>query len=134
MKAALFSIACLIFAAGGGGSQAEAGHYSTWTARGPYHYSHYYYSPTRYHYVVSFPSQPRYLYFFNPHSRLYWGRFDREGKPGAEFSTLSENDRREHLSEIQETAFPKPGKIPSIPDSDNDDPIDPPPAPPEVEK
>ena len=34
-----------------------------------------------------------------------------------QFSLLAEKDRKEKLKDIPEAAFPKPGKMPPIPDS-----------------
>ena len=58
-------------------------YYSSWsyypTTR--YYYRTYYYYPTpvattySYHYTIYYPSQPRYVYYYNPVSRQYWGRF-----------------------------------------------------------
>ncbi len=106
----------------------EAGHrqyYSSWSyyPSTTYYYSTYYYQPQQnssgynYHYCISYPAQPRYVYYYNPHSRVYWGRLDLEGKDGNVYSILKEEDRKEKLSDIPETAFPKPAAMPVIPDS-----------------
>ena len=31
-----------------------------------------------YHYCIYYPSQPRYVYYYNPYTKLYWGRYDLE--------------------------------------------------------
>ena len=98
-------------------------YYSGWTyysARGYYYRTHYYkpepeYLGYRHQYCIHYTTQPRYLYFFDPEERAYWGRFDTRGAPGAQYSVLAEEDRREKLTDIPETAFPPPGPIPLIP-------------------
>ncbi|TVP97637.1 MAG: hypothetical protein EA381_14520, partial [Planctomycetaceae bacterium] len=107
---------------------ADAGHYGRWQRRGTYHYTHYYYTPVRYHVVVCYPSRPRYFYYYNPYRRTYWGRFDTEGAPGQQYSILAPEDRRENLADIPESAFPPPGPMPVIPESDGDERIELPPA------
>ncbi|MCA8987009.1 MAG: hypothetical protein KDA78_05180 [Planctomycetaceae bacterium] len=95
-----------------------------------YYVRSYYYKPTptytgyRYHYCVHYPSQPRYVYYYNPYSRQYWGRFDLEGKDGAHYSLLEEKDRKEKLEEIPEEAFPAASKMPQVPEAEDDVQID----------
>ncbi|MEZ6124166.1 MAG: hypothetical protein R3C49_13460 [Planctomycetaceae bacterium] len=107
---------------------AEAGYrqyYSSWNYHPTrsYHYTRYYYKPTptystySYHYCISYPSQPRYVYYYNPHARQYWGRFDLEGKDGAQYSLLKPEDRKENLKDIPESAFPPPAQMPVIPEA-----------------
>jgi len=74
--------------------------------------------------VVFFPSKPRHFYYFNGYTRRYWGRFDRQAKG---YSKLAEADQRELVSEITETAFPPPGKMPPLPESTDGVAMDPPP-------
>lgn len=96
-----------------------------------YYYSHYYYKPQptyqgyKHHYCVYYTSSPRYVYYYNPVSRVYWGRYDVKEKG---YSLLAEKDRKEDLKAIPENAFPKPGEMPPIPDSEDGEkmlPIDP---------
>lgn len=96
-----------------------------------YYYSHYYYKPRpsyegyRHHYCVYYPSSPRYVYYYNPVVRVYWGRYDLKEKG---YSLLAEKDRKEDLKAIPENAFPKPGEMPPIPESEDGEkmlPIDP---------
>jgi hypothetical protein len=97
-------------------------YYSTWSYHSVhrYHYRQYFYKPVAtataysYHYVISYPTQPRYFYFYNPVKKHYWGRYDIEAKG---YSILAENDRKEKLEDIKECAFPKPGKMPNMPES-----------------
>jgi hypothetical protein len=99
-------------------------HYGGWTYNTyqTYYYRTYYYLPYAsattysYHYVVSYPSQPQYYYYYNPVRGYYWGRYDRKAKG---YSLLAVKDRRGKLQEIPERAFPKPGKMPSIPESND---------------
>jgi hypothetical protein len=107
-------------------------YYGTWTYNPiqRYHYRSYYYKPVTtyttysYHYVIYYPSQPRYYYYYNPVSRHYWGRFDREEKG---YSMLAEKDRKEKLEDIKESAFPKPAKMPGIPEATDNETIETPP-------
>jgi len=101
-------------------------YYSNWNhyqQRG-YHYRTYYYKPTpnyvgyRHHYVVYNPSRPRHYYFYNPYKRQYWGRCDVNTNGKGQYSLLAEADRRGNLEDIPEQAFPAPGPMPRIPDSE----------------
>jgi hypothetical protein len=97
-------------------------YYGGWTYNPiqTYYYRPYYYLPYAsastysYHYVVSYPAEPQYYYYYNPVRRYYWGRYDLKAKG---YSLLAEKDRRGKLEEIPDTAFPKPGKMPNIPES-----------------
>jgi hypothetical protein len=102
----------------GDAPKAEAGYYTSWNyyPSHSYHYTSYYYTPTRYHYCIYYPSYPRYVYYYNPYSRSYWGRYDLEGKEGAQYSELAEADRKGKLADIPESAFPKAGPMPKNPD------------------
>lgn len=100
-------------------------YYSNWSYHptNSYYYTRYYYRPTptyqtySYHYCVHYPSQPRYVYYYNPHTSQYWGRFDCEGKPGQQYSLLKPEDRKAKLEDIPESAFPKPAAMPAIPEA-----------------
>jgi hypothetical protein len=87
-----------------------------------YYYRPYYYLPYSsapsysYHYVVYYPTQTQYYYYYNPARNYYWGRYDLKAKG---YSLLAEKDRKAKLEEIPETAFPKPDKMPAIPDSED---------------
>ena len=127
LKSVVIALA-MVSAVGAFANVSEAGHrqyYSNWSyyPTTTYYYSTYYYQPQQnssgynYHYCISYPSQPRYVYYYNPHSRVYWGRLDLEGKDGNVYSILKEEDRKEKLADIPETAFPKPAAMPVIPDS-----------------
>ncbi len=139
----LGTLLCLILLAELAG-QARAGlyvrqYYDSWTYNeiNNYSYCRYYYRPTvsvtsySYHYVVYYPSYPRYYYYYNPVRHVYWGRFevDKDGKAKG-YSLLAEKDRKEKLSDIPESAFPKPGKMPAVPDSTDAEKMQPPPAAP----
>lgn len=116
-----------------GQNQAEAGgyrqSYSSWT----YHPTHrYYYSQYRYqpvvttttyhhHYCVHYPSRPRYVYYYNPVRRVYWGRYDLKENG---YSMLKKEDQKQDLEAIPESAFPKPGEMPAIPESSDGVKID----------
>jgi hypothetical protein len=91
-----------------------------------YYYTYYYYRPQpaavnyQYHYCIYYPNRPRYIYYYNPVNRVYWGRFDLEGKGEDRYSILAKEDRKSSLESIAESAFPKLAQMPFIPDSDND--------------
>jgi hypothetical protein len=120
---------------------AQAGYtrqyYSSWSyySTTRYYYRTYYYYPTTYattysyHYTIYYPSQPRYVYYYNPVSRQYWGRFEfgEDGKPKG-YSLLAEQDRKEKLADIPESAFPKPAAMPAIPGATDGEKMSPPPA------
>jgi hypothetical protein len=97
-------------------------YYSSWSYAPTYtyYYRYYYYKPVpdfdgyKYHYAIYYPAQPRYVYYYNPYASYYWGRYDLEAKG---YSVLAEGDRKKNLKEIPESAFPKPGEMPAIPES-----------------
>lgn len=107
-------------------------YYGNWSYNeiNSYHYRHYYYKPVvtaptySYHYVIHYPAQPRYYYYYNPVKRHYWGRFDTQEKG---YSLLAEADRKEKLEDIKESAFPKPAAMPNVPDTEDKLAIDTPP-------
>src|SRR5262245_5879752 len=119
---------------------AQAGYtrqyYTSWSyySTTRYYYRTYYYYPTTYattysyHYTIYYPSQPRYVYYYNPVSHQYWGRFefDEAGKPKG-YSSLAEKDRKEKLAAIPESAFPNPAARPAIPGAADGKKITPPP-------
>ncbi len=125
------SLAAVIAAAflASSGTQAEASYsgrsyYSSWSyyPQRSYYYRHYHYKPYatysgyKYHYCIHYPTRPRYVYYYNPYQRTYWGRYDLE-KGG--YSLLPEDQRKENLNDIPEDAFPAPGEMPAIPESED---------------
>ena len=107
--------------------------YSPWSynTNTTYYYSSYYYKPTvsyatyKHHYCIYYPTRPRYVYYYNPVAQTYWGRYDLKKKG---YSMLEKKDRKKNLDDIPEDAFPKPGKMPEIPESEDKvrmKPIDP---------
>ncbi len=124
-------------------AQAQYGrqYYSSWSyyPERTYYYQYYSYKPYAsysgysYHYCIYYPKYPRYVYYYNPYKRVYWGRYDCEEKG---YSLLAEKDRKPNLKDIAEEAFPKPAKMPPIPDSTDGETITPPgpPAPADKEK
>ena len=94
-------------------------YYSSWsyhpTTR--YYYCRYNYQPTvtvntyHHHYVIYYPSRPRYRYYYNPVRRTYWGRYEVDANGNAVgYSMLAKEDRKSTLDEIPESAFPKASK------------------------
>src|ERR1700733_5353281 len=57
-------------------------YYSSWSyyPQRTYYYVKYYYRPQpavedySYHYCIYYPAAPRYVYYYNPYSHVYWGR------------------------------------------------------------
>lgn len=115
-------------------------YYSSWSyyPTSNYYYSTYYYQPTttytgyQYNYCIYYQSQPSYVYYYNPYKQTYWGRLDVNGKPGAQYSLLEDKDRKQKLTDIPETAFPKPAAMPKIPESGDNVAMEPAPKPPEL--
>lgn len=109
-------------------------YYSGWSyhPQRRYYARRYYYKPAAsyttysYHYCIYYPRSystsrrySRYVYFYNPRRKVYWGRFDLEGEPGKQYSLLKEEDQKADLEKIPEDAFPEPGKMPFIPESED---------------
>ena len=98
-----------------------------------YYYVRYYYLPVStyttydYHYCIYYPSQPRYIYYYNPVSQAYWGRYEIGSKGEKRYSILAEKDRKKDLKDIPEAAFPEPAAMPKIPGASDDVAIEPPP-------
>ncbi|QEH38789.1 hypothetical protein OJF2_73990 [Aquisphaera giovannonii] len=98
-----------------------------------YYYTNYYFYPTvttttyTYHYCIYYPSQPQYIYFYNPSSQVYWGRYEIGSKGDKRYSLLEEKDRKKDLKDIPDKAFPTPGRMPSIPGAKDDVAMEPPP-------
>jgi hypothetical protein len=91
-----------------------------------YYYCQYNYQPYsgydgyQHHYAIYYPSQPRYVYYYNPYRHYYWGRLDLDAKGDEKYSKLEEKDRKESLKDIDPSAFPKPARMPAIPESKDD--------------
>ena len=124
-------VACCLFMAP---AVAEAknytGSYSQVHSGHGYSYRYFnYYSPSakenRYHLAVYHPNHPRYVYFYNPVTKKYWGRYD---LTTSGYSTLAEAYRKPTIAEIPECAFPKAGAMPP-PEAGVDLGILPPPEP-----
>lgn len=98
----------------------------TYTPSYGYYYVHYYYLPVvtyttyEHHYCIYYPSQPNYIYYYNPTAQVYWGRYELGSKGDKRYSLLAEKDRKKDLKEIPDKAFPKPGKMPTIPGAKDD--------------
>lgn len=108
---------------------ATAGYSPVYKGTGYKYRTYSYYSPTyrqvRKHYVVYRPSQPRYVYYYNPYTRKYWGRYDRQT---GLYSQLANADKKATISEIPESAFPPGGAMPPAEPGD-ETPMPPPPEP-----
>jgi hypothetical protein len=98
-----------------------------------YYYRSYYYKPSynyvgyRHHYVIYYPSRPKYYYYYNPYKQTYWGRCPVKYSGNNYYSHLAEKDQKGRLEDIDEKAFPPMGKLPSIPESKDKTPLDLPP-------
>lgn len=108
-------------------------YYSSW-GRHPsagYHYRTLYYKPTvtyvgyKHHYCLYYASRPKYVYFYNPYSKQYWGRC--EVNHGGLYQLLAEADRKPTLAEIPEAAFPAPAAPPGLPEASDGVALDLPP-------
>ena len=120
----------------------KAGHYSYRQYYGnwnyypskSYYYRPYYYKPYedytgyKHHYVVYYPSKPKYYYYYNPYEKKYWGRcpsyqYYQSGEHyGQEYySLLAPEDRRGNIEDIPENKFPPMAKMPPIPDAQPND-------------
>jgi hypothetical protein len=98
-----------------------------------YYYVNYYYQTTvsqttyDYHYCVYYPTQPSYVYYYNPTTQVYWGRY-KIGSSGSErYSMLAQKDRKKDLKDIPEAAFPAPAAMPNIPGASDGVAMEPPP-------
>jgi hypothetical protein len=96
-------------------------------------YRSYYYKPTpqfvgfKHHYVIHFQSRPEHNYFYNPYNKQFWGRCPVETDGRASYSLLAADDRNGDINKIPESAFPKPGAMPPIPESTDGATLDLPP-------
>lgn len=132
-------IVALVFLATAGSTAFAAGrhYYGNWGhyPQRSYYYVQYYYKPAddyedyRYHYCIYYPSQPNYVYYYNPYSQQYWGRYDVKAKG---YSLLEEKDRKKELKEIPDKAFPKPATMPTIPEAKDGEKMLPPPKVPDA--
>lgn len=96
------------------GPRYYAGGYSSRMAGSGYSYRTYrYHSPRyggyRYHVATYHPRYPRHVYYYNPYTRKYWGRYD---LVSGGYSQLQEEDKRESLADIPDSAFPTPTQMP----------------------
>jgi hypothetical protein len=121
-------LACGLVGTTAGESQAtfyRRQYYSSWSYHTTYRYYYrsYYYQPAptyttyRYHYVVYYPTQPSYVYYYNPYRQTYWGRSPAKSGGKEMYSLLAEEHRKGRLADIKEEYFPKPGPMPSVPES-----------------
>ena len=105
----------------------------TFSETNNYYYLNYYYKTTvtqttyDYNYCIYYPAQPNYIYYYNPVSQVYWGRYKIGSKGEKRYSILEQKDRKKDLKDIPESAFPEPAKMPRIPGAKDDVAIEPPP-------
>jgi hypothetical protein len=105
----------------------------TYSPSHSYYYVRYYYRPAvtdttyDYHYCIYYPAQPGYIYYYNPASQVYWGRYKIGSKEGEQYSILAQKDRKKDLKDIPESAFPEPAAMPTIPGSSDNVAMEPPP-------
>jgi hypothetical protein len=125
-------LALLSFAVSSSRSEAQGSrqYYSGTYSNGAYNYRYHYYKPRysssgyKYHLAIYYPQRSRYVYYYNPYSRKYWGRYD---LVCGGYSQLAPEDQRGQLSEIPEKAFPAPGPMPAVRESNDETPMLPPP-------
>jgi hypothetical protein len=74
------------------------------------------------HIAYVFDNDPSRIYFYNPGTKKFWGRCNVSSRAngGASYSELKPGDRQGRLSEIAESAFPEPGKMPQLRATDKD--------------
>jgi hypothetical protein len=120
---ALAGAVALVAALGASPAQAGFGrqYYGGWRSSGQgYYFSTYHYRPSAgassylNNYAIWYPSASRYVYYYNPYRKTYWGRFDVQTKG---YSLLAEKDRAGRLKDIPEQAFPAEGALPQVPDA-----------------
>jgi len=105
----------------------------TYSQSNGYYYVNYYYQTTvtqttyDYHYCIYYPSRPNYIYYYNPSTQAYWGRYEIGSKGEKRYSMLVKEDRKKDLNEIPETAFPEPAAMPTIPGAKDNVAMEPPP-------
>jgi hypothetical protein len=101
-----------------------------------YYYTTYYYQTTvtqttyDYHYCIYYPERPTYIYYYNPTTNVYWGRYKVGSKGDERYSMLEEKDRKKDLKDIPDDKFPNAAKMPVIPGAKDDVAMDTPPDPP----
>lgn len=68
------------------------------------------------HIAYAFDNQPSRVYYYNPGTKKFWGRCEipSDGSGGAGYSELKSEDRKEKLSLVAESSFPKPGGMPML--------------------
>jgi len=137
IKTALLALAALAaLSAATSPDTAQAGYrqyYSAWNhhSENGYFYRHFYFKPApqfkvyHHNFCIYYPGRPRYVYFYNPVRRVYWGRFDTQGAKGSQYSMLEEKDQKRDLNAIPESAFPQPGAMPAIPNAVDSEPMEP---------
>jgi hypothetical protein len=103
----------------------------TYTPSYGYYYTTYYYTPTvivepvivepvySYHYAIYYPTQPTYVYYYNPVNQVYWGRYKIGSKGEKQYSILKKEDRKGSIKEIPEEAFPPLAAMPPIPGAED---------------
>jgi hypothetical protein len=107
-------------------------------------YRTYYFKPDpqdkeyQYHLAIR-PKGSDYLYYYNPKSETFWGRFVLKGENAGKYSELPPKDRLPYLyrNGVPAVEFPEPGPMPEIPGASDHTPMHPPtdyPAEPPVEK
>jgi len=100
----------------------------------------------KYHWAYYYPSRPKYVYYYNPETKKYWGRCPLNPTKQNPYQILDYPDRHGDLDKIPEEKFkPLPfeltppdkknkqkfaGPMPPIPGSDDDEQMEPPPPPP----
>jgi hypothetical protein len=134
--AGALTLAALVLVPAPASAKPSRQYYSGWRQNksAGYSYRTYYYKPRasysgyKHHYVIYNPKYPKYYYYYNPYKKHYWGRcsvdnYDGEGY----YSKLPDKYCKASLDDIPEKAFPKPGKMPRIPEGDDEEVMDLPP-------
>lgn len=140
MRAAKASLVCLALtlavASAANGAYLLRQYYDasyTYSPSYGYYYTTYYYTPVvtqvtyEYHYCIYYPAQPQYIYYYNPTTQAYWGRYEIGSKGEKRYSILAQKDRKKDLKAIPESAFPEPAAMPTIPGAKDEVAMEPPP-------
>ena len=129
-RIALVALAALALTAGA----ADAGGYGRYgysQSRGYSYRTYSYYVPAyrvyRAHVAVYVPSRPRYVYYYNSHSRVFWGRYDTQA---GNYQLLPDAAKRADLAQIREADFLPGGPMPKEGEGSDEQLLPPPPAPP----
>ncbi len=104
---------------------------------GSYYYCKYHFQPAekaayQYHYAIYFPTDPEWIYYHNPTTKLYWCRAytNTADKDGKIWIVVPKDDRRDQPGNVPADAWKRTPEVPAIPGSRVNAAMEPPPPPP----